>query len=145
MPREPWWCMPFQLHAGCCACCRAHDPLVDPRLSWLYVTVLQWLFFGMCLQVSYDMAGAVGGLPSLWSAEEPRLYWLRIELQDSSGHLLEAESCMVGFRHVEVTQRHLLVNKRPIMIKGVNRHEHDQRRGKVVSEVRCQFNAAQVR
>lgn len=87
------------------------------------------------LQVSYDMALAPGGLPGLWSAERPRLYWLRLCLLDSCGRLLEAESCQCGFRTVEVSGGQLLLNKRPIMVKGCNRHEHDERAGKAVSEV----------
>ena len=73
------------------------------------------------MQVAIDMAAARGGLPGLWSAELPRLYWLRLSLLDSSGHLLEAESCGIGFRSVQVRQRQLLINTRPVMIKGVNR------------------------
>lgn len=40
----------------------------------------------------------------------------------------------VGFREVVIENRQLLVNRKPIMIKGVNRHEHDERRGKAVTE-----------
>jgi Glycosyl hydrolases family 2, TIM barrel domain len=40
----------------------------------------------------------------------------------------------VGFRQVELGDRALLVNKRRIWVRGVNRHEHDPLRGKAVSE-----------
>jgi beta-galactosidase len=40
----------------------------------------------------------------------------------------------VGFREVVIKGRQLLVNRRPILVKGVNRHEHDERRGKSVTE-----------
>lgn len=40
----------------------------------------------------------------------------------------------VGFRHNEVRDGQLLHNGRPIMLRGVNRHEFDPRRGKAVSE-----------
>ena len=33
-----------------------------------------------------------------------------------------------------VERRQLLVNRRPVLIQGVNRHEHDERRGKAVTE-----------
>ena len=33
-----------------------------------------------------------------------------------------------------VERRQLLVNQRPVLIQGVNRHEHDERRGKAVTE-----------
>ena len=39
----------------------------------------------------------------------------------------------VGFRRVEVRGAELLVNGRPVLIKGVNRHDHDPRRGKAVT------------
>ena len=35
---------------------------------------------------------------------------------------------------MEVAGRQLRVNGRPILLKGVNRHEHDERRGKAVTE-----------
>lgn len=40
----------------------------------------------------------------------------------------------VGFRQDEVKGRQLLHNNQPIMIKGVNRHMHEDRRGKAVTE-----------
>ena len=40
----------------------------------------------------------------------------------------------VGFRQDEIKGRQLLHNNRPIMIKGVNRHMHEERRGKAVTE-----------
>lgn len=40
----------------------------------------------------------------------------------------------VGLRKVEMKNRQLLVNGQPVLLKGVNRHEHDDRRGKAVTE-----------
>ena len=42
-------------------------------------------------------------------------------------------SCPVGFRSVEVAGRQLLVNGRAVRICGVNRHDHDDRRGRAVT------------
>lgn len=39
---------------------------------------------------------------------------------------------------MEVAGRQLRVNQRPILLKGVNRHEHDERRGKAVTEAGMQ-------
>ena len=33
-----------------------------------------------------------------------------------------------------IENRQLLVNRKPILIKGVNRHEHDEKHGKAVTE-----------
>ena len=72
--------------------------------------------------------------PKKWSAEEPYLYTLVLTLRDGEGRSVESLSCRVGFRKVEVRDRQLLVNGQPVLIKGVNRHDHDDRRGKAVTE-----------
>ena len=40
----------------------------------------------------------------------------------------------MGFRHVCIENGQLKVNGQALTVKGVNRHEHDQVGGKVVSE-----------
>ena len=72
--------------------------------------------------------------PALWSAEEPNLYALVLTLVGPDGSVLEAEATQVGLRTVEVSDRALKVNGVPIYVKGVNRHEHEERRGKTVTE-----------
>jgi len=72
--------------------------------------------------------------PLHWTAETPNLYTILIALLDSSGKSIEAASCKVGFRNVEVKDGRLLVNGVPIYIRGVNRHEHDPKEAKVVTE-----------
>lgn len=67
-----------------------------------------------------------------WSTEHPRLHDLTVELSHD-GTVLDAVSLRVGFRRVEVRGHELLVNGRPVLIKGVNRHDHDPRTGKAVS------------
>lgn len=47
---------------------------------------------------------------------------------------MEPVCLQVGFRQVVIEGRQLLVNRQPILVKGVNRHEHDERRGKAVTE-----------
>jgi len=71
--------------------------------------------------------------PRKWSAEDPYLCTLVLNLTDGDGNVLEAESCRVGFRKVELKDDRLQVNGVPILIKGVNRHEFDPDHGKVVS------------
>jgi beta-galactosidase len=60
-----------------------------------------------------------------WSDETPNLYTLVLTLQDSSGKIIEAESCRVGFRKVEIRDGQFFVNGRSVRFFGVNRHEHD--------------------
>ena len=74
--------------------------------------------------------------PRQWSAEAPHLYTLVVSLCNGRGKVIERTSCRVGFRRVEITGRQLLINGRPVLIKGVNRHEHDDRTGKTLSRER---------
>ena len=68
--------------------------------------------------------------PQKWTAETPYLYTLKIEY----GHQVTTQR--VGFRKVEIKNAQLLVNGKPIYIKGVNRHEMDPDGGYVVSRER---------
>ncbi|GFR49336.1 hypothetical protein Agub_g11298 [Astrephomene gubernaculifera] len=70
----------------------------------------------------------------LWSAEDPAFYVLVLELRHATRGSLEYESCQLGFRQTEVRGARLLHNGRPLMLRGVNRHEWDDRRGKVLDE-----------
>ena len=72
--------------------------------------------------------------PALWSAETPELYRLTIALLDPQGNALEVEACDVGFRRVEISNGLLKVNGKPLLIRGVNRHEHHPERGQVMDE-----------
>ena len=69
-----------------------------------------------------------------WSAEKPQLYTLLLKLRNPKGRTIELTSCRVGFRQVEILNRELLVNGQPVLVKGVNRHDHDEKRGKTISE-----------
>ncbi len=69
-----------------------------------------------------------------WSAEDPNLYTLLVELLDADGKLIEATSRRIGFRTVEVAGGEVRVNGKRIMIRGVNRHEHDPHSFRIVSE-----------
>lgn len=71
--------------------------------------------------------------PSTWSAETPYLYRLVLSLRDASGNTVEAISTDIGFRSVEIEDGQLLVNGRPVLLRGVNRHDHDEHEGKVVT------------
>ncbi len=95
---------------------------------------------------------AVAG-PKKWTAETPNLYTLVLSLFDKQGVLLEAVRTRIGFRTVEIVGRELLINGKAVLMKGVNRHEHDDVLGKVITEemmvkdilVMKQFNINAVR
>ena len=68
-----------------------------------------------------------------WSAETPHLHDCTVSLLDGAGTVVDEVTVAVGFRRVEVRGAELLVNGRPVLVKGVNRHDHDPRRGKAVT------------
>ena len=68
-----------------------------------------------------------------WSAEHPNLYRLEIRILDKRGRELERLENHIGFRTVEIKDGKLLVNGKYVLIKGVNRHEHDPYTGHVIS------------
>jgi beta-galactosidase len=70
--------------------------------------------------------------PSQWNAEQAALYTLTVSLVEPSGKTVEATACRLGFRRIEVKDRELLINGKPVLIKGVNRHDHDDTQGKTV-------------
>lgn len=72
--------------------------------------------------------------PLLWSAEEPNLYKLLIEVSDEEGRLQEVIPAQVGFRRFEISDGLMKLNGKRIVFKGVNRHEFSSRTGRVVSE-----------
>ena len=82
-------------------------------------------------QVRFD-----GTLPAVraWSAETPELYTLLVELLDARGRVIEATTRRIGFRTVAIAQGEVQVNGRRITIRGVNRHEHDPRTFRIVSD-----------
>lgn len=67
-----------------------------------------------------------------WTAETPNLYKVSLTLKEKE-KVLMSTSVKVGFRTSEIKGGQLLVNGQPILIKGVNRHEHDQYTGHVIS------------
>jgi beta-galactosidase len=69
-----------------------------------------------------------------WTAETPDLYTLVIVLKEKSGQTIEATAVQVGFRTIEIKNKRLLVNGKPIKVKGVNLHEHCEVTGHYVSE-----------
>lgn len=71
--------------------------------------------------------------PAHWSAETPNCYRAVVTLWRGD-ELLEAEAWDIGFRRVEIADGLLRLNGKPLLIRGVNRHEHHHLRGQVVTE-----------
>jgi len=59
--------------------------------------------------------------PMHWSAETPYLYLLETDLI-VNGEAVQMNKQKVGFREIEIVKNQLLVNGKPIKLRGVNRH-----------------------
>jgi beta-galactosidase len=68
-----------------------------------------------------------------WSAEKPNLYGLVVALRSPAGEVVEEAGFRIGFRRVEIVGLDLLVNGERVFIRGVNRHDFDQRTGRTVT------------
>jgi beta-galactosidase len=93
------------------------------------VDVQPYVFAGHTVRLRTTLAKVAA-----WSAEQPHLYRLVVKLVDPAGADREVTACRVGFRTVTVDGRRLLVNGRPVLLRGVNRHDFDARTGRVVSD-----------
>ena len=72
--------------------------------------------------------------PVLWSAEDPQLYDLVLEVYNEAEELQEVVPQKVGFRRFEMKDGIMTLNGKRIVFKGVNRHEFSSVSGRHVSE-----------
>ena len=82
--------------------------------------------------VDVDLARTLHGV-DVWNHENPKLYTTVVTLLDSKGNIIESMACNTGFRKVEIKDAQLLLNGKPLMINGVNMHEHNPATGHVVN------------
>ena len=69
--------------------------------------------------------------PTLWSAEDPQLYTLRLTVLDESGAVTELMEQALGFRRFELRDGLMCLNGKRIVFKGVNRHDFSSISGRV--------------
>ena len=67
-----------------------------------------------------------------WSGEHPNLYDIAIELFVNETSIDKIEN-KVGFRTVEIIKNQLCINGKPLTLRGVNRHEHDELTGHIIT------------
>ncbi len=82
----------------------------------------------------FDRMSAVVEKPHAWTAETPYLYTLTLVLLDKQGNVVEQTEQRIGFRWVSVENGQLTVNGKPVKLRGVNRHEHDPKLARVMTE-----------
>jgi len=68
-----------------------------------------------------------------WSAEEPNLYTLDIELRNPEGAVIELSQQRIGFRSILIKGQDFLVNGQAIIFYGINRHDFNRFTGRVLT------------
>ncbi len=71
--------------------------------------------------------------PLKWTHETPNLYKVAIILKNSKNEITEVVACNTGFREIEIKNREVLLNGKPVMFKGVNKVEHHPVHGKMIT------------
>jgi beta-galactosidase len=74
------------------------------------------------------------GKVKIWSAETPALYELTTRLKNPDGAVIQVATQKIGFRNICIKDRELLINNQPVLIRGVNRHDHCDKTGKIITE-----------
>lgn len=80
-----------------------------------------------------NISGRIDGVHP-WSAELPYLYRLTICIRDAENNVVEVVPELVGFRKFEMINQVMCINGKRIIFKGINRHEFNVRRGRVVTK-----------
>lgn len=79
--------------------------------------------------------------PRLWSAETPSLYRLQLTVS-KDGKTLQTVEERIGLREVRIEDGVLLLNGRPIKLRGVNHHDLEPRTGRAVTEAQMRQDLA---
>jgi beta-galactosidase len=67
-----------------------------------------------------------------WAPETPHLYKAVMTLISPDNQEVDFESCRIGFRKIEIVDGVILLNGRRLIVRGVNRHEHQPWGGRSV-------------
>ncbi|QDU56040.1 glycoside hydrolase family 2 TIM barrel-domain containing protein [Aeoliella mucimassa] len=88
---------------------------------------------GSARTTEVELAGKLSDVHP-WTGETPYCYDLVLSLINDKGKVTTAHHHTVGFRKVEISGKgEFLVNGKPIIFKGVNRHEHHPDFGRAVT------------
>ena len=82
----------------------------------------------MCDEASVSDGAAVKPRLELWSPEAPKLYDVTVSCME------DTVSDRVGFREIKVEQGEILLNGKPIFLRGISCHEDSVANGKALTE-----------
>lgn len=82
-----------------------------------------------------NTANVSASIPDImpWSAEQPNLYTITVEISSDS-EIIETAETKIGFRTFELKDGIMCLNGKRIVFKGINRHEWNAEGGRVVTE-----------
>ncbi len=70
----------------------------------------------------------------LWDKNKPNLYELILKVSDAENNITEYVKQLIGFRRFELIGNTLFLNKKRLIINGVNRHEWNAFKGRAISK-----------
>lgn len=123
--------------------CRVRFTLFDPAgeqvTEFVSKRFCEYGFYLQALNVLEEVIPVKS--PKLWNCETPTLYTLTLEMLDEEGNCIDLESCRVGFREVRIRKGILELNRKRLILRGANIHEHSPYTGRAVSkeELRAQL------
>jgi len=120
------WSVQAQLYDA-----RGEPALPKPLSRDVWSTIYAW-YATQQTDVEFPFMAATVENPKKWTAETPYLYTLVVSLVDANGDTIEAESCRVGFREIDLRSDGLFINGKSVLLYGVCRHEHDPDTGDAV-------------
>ena len=107
---------------------------VDYTVTISAQAVLQVTLRDAMMEVVARGTGTAGRLtvtsPRLWSPSDPHLYQLECSIIGDDDESIDTYSESIGIRTVAVVGRQLLLNGKPIYLKGFGRHEDADVRGR---------------
>jgi beta-galactosidase len=110
--------------------------LFDPRGKRVANQVLKSTAAGNQLRASLQLTQ-----PQLWTAETPSLYRLVLTVTQH-GKTIQTVEQRIGLREIKVDGKLLLVNGKPIKLRGVNHHDLDPVTGRAVTEAQIRQDLA---
>lgn len=105
--------------------CKLHVSLYDAKKECVAKTETAYTEAGTELKIT---------APKLWSAEEPNLYTLYIEVTGYDDTVIEVIKQHIGFRHFAMENGIMCLNGKRIVFRGVNRHELSCKHGRSITK-----------
>lgn len=74
-----------------------------------------------------SLSSVIEAVPELWSPEYPKLYDVSLEFEE------DTVSDRVGFREIKTEGTEIILNGKPLFLRGISAHEDDAEYGKLTS------------